>query len=208
MFEDSKNMRKSVELYFSDSEQVFIAQSFANANNAVKHVRNFKPDIVLMDIDMPGVSGIEALEQIKVAQPEVKVMMMTIFDDADKIFAALRNGASGYMLKNFDNEDAPDKLEQAILDVNKGGGFMSPTIAAKVMRSIEDAAKKTHYVALTDRQKDVLECMVKGMNRKMVAAHLHITVDTVGDHIKEIYKKLHVNSASEAVREAILRKIV
>ena len=82
MFEDSKNMRKSVELYFSDSEQVFIAQSFANANNAVKHVRNFKPDIVLMDIDMPGVSGIEALEQIKVAQPEVKVMMMAIFDDA------------------------------------------------------------------------------------------------------------------------------
>jgi DNA-binding NarL/FixJ family response regulator len=208
LFDDKEPLRKSLATYFKHSEKVYLAASFANATNAVKEVKKINPDVVLMDIEMPFVSGIEALQAIKEACPNTKVMMLTVFDQDNKIFASLRNGALGYALKNFEQHDEVDKLEQGIIDVNNGGGYFSPEIAAKVIRAFQEDVQKPHYVALTDRQIEVLNCMVKGMSRKMISDTLSITVDTVGDHIKEIYRKLHVNSASEAVREAIVRKII
>ena len=206
MFDDNKNLRKSLEEYFSDSKEVYLAATFGNANEVLKYIREHQPDIVLMDIEMPGTSGIEALQKIRKVHPDLKVLMLTVFDNDDKIFAALCNGASGYAIKNPN----PMEIEQAIKDVQTGGGHISPSIAAQVIRMMQHPLVKAQpdYVDLTDRQKDVLSCMVNGMSRKMIATNLEIGLDTVGDHIKHIYKRLHVNSASEAVREAILRKLV
>ena len=206
MFEDDKQFRRSFQAYFEDSDKVFLAAAFADAENAVAQVRKHKPDVVIMDIQMPGINGLDALRLIKAASPDTHVMMLTTFDDEEKIFAAICSGASGYAMKS----DELDRVELAMGDVSKGGGYMSPSIAAKVMRMFQNqlVRKQPEYADLTDRQKDVLQALVNGMNRKMIAHHLSIGVETVGDHMKEIYRKLHVNSASEAVREAILRRLV
>lgn len=206
LFDDRSNFRKSLEDFFTDSSEVFIAASFAHANEAVKRVREYNPDVVLMDIQMPGTSGLEALQEIRAARSDAKVVMLTSFDDDDKIFAALCNEAYGYALKSA----SPDDIQQAIMEVHKGGRYLTPSLAAKVFALMQShvAQKQPTYVALTERQKDVLQCMVDGMSRKMIADKLEIGLDTVGDHLKEIYRKFHVNSAPEAVREAIRRKII
>lgn len=206
IFEDSKRFRKSLEDFFETSSEIHIAASFAHANEAVKRTREHAPDVVLMDIQMPGTSGLEALREIQNAQPGTKVLMLTSFDDDDKIFAALCNSASGYALKS----NSPDDLQQAIMEVHRGDRYLTPSLAAKVYRLLQNHVVQTQstYVPLTDRQKAVLQAMVEGLNRKMIADKLEIHLDTVGDHLKEIYRKLHVNSAPEAVREAIRRKII
>lgn len=206
MFEDDKQFRRSFQEYFEDSDTVFLAAAFADAERAVAEVRKHKPDVVIMDIQMPGINGLDALRLIKAASPNTHVMMLTTFDDDEKIFAAICYGASGYAMKS----DELDRLETAMGDVKAGGGYMSPSIAAKVMKMFQNqlVRKQPEYADLTDRQKEVLQAMVNGKSRKMIGEHLKIGYDTVGDHIKEIYRKLHVNSASEAVREAILRRIV
>jgi len=206
IFDDSERFRKSLETFFEDSAEVFIAASFANANEAVKRVREYKPDVVLMDIQMPGASGLEALWGIRNAQLNTNVLMLTSFDDDDKIFAALCNGAKGYVMKS----NSPDDLEQAILEVHRGERYLSPSLAAKVFKLLQNhvVTAQSVYVPLTDRQKDVLQAMVEGLSRKMIAEKLNIHSDTVGDHIKEIYRKLQVNSAPEAVREALQKKII
>ena len=206
MFEDNKHFQRSFQEYFEDSDKVFLAAAFTDAENAVKEVRKHQPDIVIMDIQMPGISGIDALQKIKTASPNTHVMILTSFDNDDKVFAAICGGASGYAIKSDDLE----RIEQGIEDVSKGGGYMTPSIAAKVMKMFQNQTVKAQpqYADLTDRQKEVLTCVVNGLTRKNIASELKIGYETVGDHIKEIYKKLHVNSASEAVREAILRRIV
>jgi DNA-binding NarL/FixJ family response regulator len=206
LFDDSKTFRNSLEGFFADSADIFVAAAFANANEAVKHAREYKPDVVLMDIQMPGTSGLVALEEVKNACPATKVLMLTSFDDDEKIFAALCNQAHGYILKSA----SPDDIQEAIMEVYKDGKYLTPSLAAKVyaMMQHQIVRKQPTYVALTDRQKAVLQCMVDGKSRKMIAVDLNIHLDTVGDHIKEIYRKLHVNSAPEAVREAIQRNII
>ncbi len=206
LFDDSKRFRKSLTDFFEDSPDIYIAAGFDHANDAAKRIKEYHPDVVLMDIQMPGKSGLEALRDIHAVQPGAKVLMLTSFDDDDKIFAALCNRASGYALKS----DSPDDLQQAILEVHQGGRYLTPTLAAKVYKLMQNhvVQAQSSYVPLTDRQKDVLQAMVEGLSRKMIAEKLDIGLDTVGDHIKEIYRKLHVNSAPEAVREAIQKKII
>ena len=206
MFEDNHRFRQSMEDYFEDSDKVYLAATFCNAEDAVKQVKKYQPDIVLMDIQMPGISGIEALKKIREASPDTKVMMLTSFDDDDKIFAAICSGAMGYTIKGND----PMIVEKAISDLEKGGAHMTPSIALKVMEMFQSSMSKerTEYVNLTKRQKQVLACLVKGMSYKMISTDLDIGYETVCDHVQLIYKKLHVNSASEAVREAIIRRLV
>jgi DNA-binding NarL/FixJ family response regulator len=206
MFEDSRTFRNTISEYFEDSDRVYLAAAFANADDAVAQVKKYQPDVVLMDIQMPGTTGLEALRKIKAASPNTKVLMLTSFDDDDKIFAAICNGASGYLLK----DENPEKVENAIGDIENGGANMSPSIARKAMDMFKSNMIKgePEYANLTPRQKEVLTCLVDGLSYKMIAAKLGISYETVSDHIKLIYKKLHVNSASEAVREAIVRRLV
>jgi DNA-binding NarL/FixJ family response regulator len=206
MFEDSRTFRNTISEYFEDSDRVYLAAAFANADDAVAQVKKYQPDVVLMDIQMPGTPGLEALRNIKAASPNTKVLMLTSFDSDDKIFAAICNGASGYLLK----DENPEKVESAISDIENGGANLSPSIARKIMDMFKDNMIKgePEVANLTVRQKEVLTCLVNGMSYKMIASHLNISYETVCDHIKLIYKKLHVNSASEAVREAIVRRLV
>jgi len=207
VFDDNKRFRKSLVDFFAGSPDIHLAADFDNANDAVKHIRDYAPDVVLMDIQMPGnISGLEALQKIQLSRPGTKVLMLTSFDDDDMIFAALCNSASGYALKST----RPDDLQKAILEVERGDRYLTPSLAAKVYKLLQNQVVQTQstYVALTDRQKDVLQAMVDGLSRKMIAEKLDIHLDTVGDHLKEIYRKLHVNSAPEAVREALRKKII
>jgi DNA-binding NarL/FixJ family response regulator len=205
MFEDSTKFRQEVVAFLEDSDQVHLAAAFPNADDVAAQIKKHKPDVVIMDIQMPGLSGLEALSIVRATHADSKVMMLTSFDDNEKIYAAICLGASGYLLKSeYDN------LEKAIVETAKGERVMTPTIASKIWKLFDSTivTRQNHYAPLTPRQKDVLRCMVEGKSRKMIAEALGITENVVGDHLKEIYRKLHVNSAPEAVREAILRRII
>jgi DNA-binding NarL/FixJ family response regulator len=206
LFEDNKSLRLSLTRYFDSTGQVRIVGAYENANEAVAKVRKHKPDVVLMDIQMPGLSGIEALQRIKASYPQTKVLIHTVFEDEHRIFSAICAGASGYVLKSPD----PDELLKAIEDVYNGGGHMSAGIAVKVLHMFQHQFVQAQpaYVALTAREKEVLTCMVKGMSYKMIADACVISFNTVHHHIKHIYEKLHVNSAPEAVAKAIAQKLV
>lgn len=205
MFEDNKRFRQSLKAYWKNSDEIYVAADFANAEKAVAKVRKYQPDIVLMDIEMPGISGLNALKELTTAIPEIKVLILTNFHDDDKIFAAICNKAKGYVLKS-----EVEKIEEAIIQVMYGGAHMSPNIALRVLELFHSTLVQSQfdYVKLTKREKEVLESMVNGMSHKMIASHLSIAYYTVNDHLKKIYKKLHVNSAPEAVREAINRRII
>lgn len=206
LFEDNKSLRGSLIRYFDSSEEVTIVGAYENANEVVANVRKHKPDVVLMDIQMPGLSGIEALQRIKAPYPQTRVLIHTVFEDEHRIFSAICAGASGYVLKSPD----PDELFRAIKDVHQGGAHMSAGIAAKVLHMFQHQFVQAQpaYVALTAREKEVLTCMVKGMSYKMIADACVISFNTVHHHIKHIYEKLHVNSAPEAVAKAIAQKLV
>ena len=206
MFEDSPDFTKGMINYFEDSPEIEILKIIPNANNAVSEVAEHNPDVVVMDFQMPGTNGVNAIEILKVANPELKIMMLTTFMDKDVIFGALAAGAKGYVVKSY----GPEAVESAIKDVSTGGGHFSPEIASRIAASFEKdivRVQKT-FVNLTPREKDILIEMCEGNSRKMIADALKLSIHTVGEHLSSIYKKLHVNSAPEAVREAIRRRIV
>ncbi len=159
------------------------------------------PHVVLMDIQMPGINGIEGVKVITSHFPEIKIIMQTVVEDDDKIFASICNGASGYLLKNT----TPSKLLQAIVEVHEGGAPMTPLIAQKVLDKFrrQSPASSKELSTLSAREKEILECLVEGMSYKMIAASCKISIDTVRFHIRHIYEKLHVSSKSEAVSKAI-----
>jgi DNA-binding NarL/FixJ family response regulator len=206
VFDDNKNLLEGLKLLLKDSESYFLSGVYANAHQAVAMIRKDRPDVVLMDIKMPGVSGIEAVHSIKSAFPNIQILMQTVFEDNDNVFAAICAGASGYILKSTPS----DKVLEAITDVYLGGSPMSPPIARKVLQLFQHqfAPIPQDFQSLTAREKQVLSCMVKGLSYKMIADECQISFNTVHSHIKNVYGKLHVNSASEAVAKAIQQRIV
>lgn len=206
LFEDNKNLRDSLALYLADSDEIYFTHAYADARDVVKMVKKHEPDIVLMDIQMPHISGIEALLQIRKANIGTKVLMQTIFEQDDKVFASICAGANGYMLKNPD----PEQYVRAIKEVYEGGSHLSPLIAMKVMNMFQSkfVTAEPTYIKLTEKEKEVLQNMVKGRSYKMIADAMGISFTTVNSHIKHIYEKLHVNSAPEAVVKAIEMKLV
>jgi DNA-binding NarL/FixJ family response regulator len=205
LFEDNKSFRQSLGSYLANTEGIFFSGAFPDANDVMSRIRKHKPDVVLMDIQMPGMSGIEALQKIKAVYPDLKVLMQTVFEDEHRIFSAICGGASGYVLKSPD----PEVIVQAVKDVYNGGANMSPTIAAKVMKMFQNQFVQTQstFVELSVREKKVLTCMTKGMSYKMIADFCCLSYHTVHWHVKNIYEKLHVNSAPEAVAKAIENKL-
>lgn len=206
IFDDNKNLLEGFKLLLKDSENIFLAGAYPDAMQAAAMIRKDRPDVVLMDIQMPGTSGIEAVRTIKSAFPNLQILMQTVFEDNDKVFAAICAGASGYILKSTPS----DKVLEAITDVYLGGSPMSLSIARKVLQLFQHqfAQVSQDFQALTPREKEVLSCMVKGQSYKMIADTCQIRFNTVHSHIKKIYQKLHVNSASEAVAKAIQQRIV
>ena len=206
LFEDNKSFRQSLAQYLESADDICFSGAYPDANEVMSKIRKHKPDVVLMDIQMPGLSGLDALQKIKSTHPETKVLMQTVFEDEHRIFSAICGGASGYVLKSPD----PDVILQAVREVNSGGAHMSPTIAAKVMKMFQNqfVQKQSTYVELTEREKEVLGCMVKGMSYKMIADACCLSYHTVHWHVKNIYEKLHVNSAPEAVARAIEGRLV
>jgi DNA-binding NarL/FixJ family response regulator len=186
-----------------------LAASFSDCNDVVQKIQSSSPDIVLMDIGIPGIDGVEAVKQIKKRFPPLKVIMQTVFKDDDKIFSALCAGASGYLLK----DTPPARLMEGIFEAYQGGAPMSPSIASKVLNlfkkflsPVADANPASYR--LTNREKEVLQFMTKGYSYKMIADACNISNDTVRTHIRNIYEKLHVASMSEAVGKAIRERLV
>jgi DNA-binding NarL/FixJ family response regulator len=166
-----------------------------SAEEALKKVDAFRPQVVLMDINLPGMSGIEATAHIKAHLPEIQVIMVTVYRDHDQIFAALKAGASGYLLKR----STPEDVRQAIRDVRSGGAPMSAEIARRVVEAFHQPAKSLeHEVKLSKRETEILEWLTKGLANKEIADRLAISVETVRVHLRRIYEKLHVHTRTEA----------
>ncbi len=209
IYDDNKNIRDSISLLLGTAPQFSIVGSFDNVFFCVTDVKECNPDIILMDIEMPGMDGIEAVRLIKKDYPQVQILMQTVFEDDDRVFDSICAGASGYILKSFLNT----KLIDAIIELQFGGSPMSPSIARKVLHRlqglpIQKVIPDQNEYKLTPREKEVLVEIVNGLSYKMIADRLNISYETVRSHIKKIYEKLHVASLTEAVAKAIHQRIV
>jgi DNA-binding NarL/FixJ family response regulator len=206
IFEDNLLLRESLYQLINGTEGYTCTGTFPNCKNVIHDVERSKPDVVLMDIQMPGITGVEAVKVIHETFPEIKIIMQTVVEDEQKIFDSICNGASGYLLKNT----SPARMLEAIKEVSAGGAPMTPSIAFKVLEKFRggNRAVPEESHRLTEREKEILESLVEGMSYKMIAAHHNISIDTVRFHIRHIYDKLQVNSKSEAVVKAIKKKIV
>ncbi|WP_438944877.1 response regulator [Sediminibacterium sp.] len=205
IYEDNPQLREGLTMLIDGSEGFSVVAAYKNCNNAVDEVAAFKPDVILMDIDMPGINGIEVLKNIRATNDHVKILMLTVFDDNKNVFESIKNGANGYILK----KTAPARLLEYIAEAASGGAPMSANIATQVLKmfSSMNNSKGEDY-NLSEREKQVLQFLVNGYSYKMIATEMIIAIDTVRSHIKKIYEKLHVNSKSEAVAKAFKDKIV
>ena len=194
--DDDKGLRDSIARFIDGSGECRCVSSYASAAAALEHLPADKPDVVLMDINMPGMNGIECVERLKTRVPGLQIVILTVYEDTDRIFSALSAGATGYLLKRM----PPGKLIEAIREVHAGGSAMSSSIARKVVASFQKAAPVTGpEIHLSPREQTVLDCLAKGLTYKQIAAELQISIDTIRTHLKRIYEKLHVQSRTEAV---------
>ena len=204
IFEDNKLVRDALQAILNGTTGFICTGAFADGNRWQMDIRRSEPDVVLMDIEMPGINGIEITRQVCEHYPETKILIQTVFNDSDKIFNALCAGASGYILKN----DPPLKYLEAITEVYNGGAPVSASVAKKLLgffsnKNVVLVAPDTTDYQLTDRERELLRLMVEGKIIKSIAEKSFISYETVRTHVKHIYKKLHVASRSEAVMKAI-----
>ncbi|MFZ1800546.1 MAG: response regulator transcription factor [Chitinophagaceae bacterium] len=192
VYDDHADRRAALKALLSLSEDFVFAGEAAECSKALDDIEKNYPDVVLMDINMPGVNGIEGLKLIKETYPAVKVLMQTAYDDSEKIFTCLKCGASGYILKT----DAPQKLLQAIYEVYDGGAAMNPAIAKKVLDYFKPQKTKN---PLSPKEAEVLSFLGEGLSYKMIADKMGISYNTVNGHVKNIYQKLHVACLGEAI---------
>jgi DNA-binding NarL/FixJ family response regulator len=205
IFEDNQTFRESLEFLIVTSTDLELCGAFADTNRLLQRMEALQPDVVLMDINIPGKNGIEATKEIKAHFPDINICIQTVFEEDDKIFASLCAGASGYILKNT----ASEKVLQAIREVAAGGAFFTPSIAKRVLLNFqEQPAGQASFIQLSEKEKEVLKYLVEGLSYKMIADKLQLSFHTVHSHIKNIYEKLHVNSKGEAVAKALKNKLV
>ena len=195
--DDEAKLRQSIETFVNGTPGFKCVSSYGSAEAALKDLSADKPDVVLMDINMGGMSGIECVEKLKLQFPEMQILMLTVYEDTEKIFRALAAGANGYLLKR----SSPTKLLAAIREVHGGGSPMTSSIARKVVASFQKTSvgKEGSHSQLSPRQQAVLDGLAKGWTYKQLASELNISVDTIRTHIRHIYEKLHVQSRTEAV---------
>ncbi|GAC1380852.1 MAG: response regulator transcription factor [Ginsengibacter sp.] len=205
IYEDNPQLREGLTLLLEGEPEFQVFGAFRDASNILQECKVLRPDIILMDIDMPFVNGLEGLKKIRAVDPGVKILMLTVFDDNKNVFQAISYGANGYILK----KTPPEKLIEYIKEAHTGGAPMTSSIASQVLKmfsSIHNDEREDYH--LSQREKQVLQFLVDGYSYKMIASDMYISIDTVRSHIKKIYEKLHVNSKSEAVAKAFKDKIV
>lgn len=208
IFEDNKHLRETFQLLLNTTEGYACSGAWADGNEVVSRLNETTTDVVLMDIEMPGLSGIEATKVVKEHFPSIHVLIQTVFFNDEYIFHAICAGASGYILKST----SPDAYLEAIKDVHQGGSPMTPGIARRVLEILKSNASpaeqpKNDYL-LTPQEKKVLQLLVTGRSYKMIAAELFVSLDTIKSHIRHIYAKLHVHSQAGAVSKALNEKLI
>jgi DNA-binding NarL/FixJ family response regulator len=194
--DDEDGLRQSIADFVNGTPGFQCLSTYPSAEAALEKLPKERPDVVLMDIHLTGMSGVECVAKLKVAAPEMQIVMLTVYEDTAQIFQALTAGASGYMLKRL----TPDKLLQAIRDVHAGGSPMSSSIARKVVASFQKPAPPngSNY-HLTGREQSILDCLTRGMTYQQTADRLAISMGTIRTHIRRVYEKLHVHARTEAV---------
>ena len=203
IIEDNAPLRNSLANLFNHTEGMACVATLSNLMNVVSELNRANPDLVVMDIGLPKISGIEGVRTVKSNFPEIQILMFTVFEDDDKIFEAIREGASGYLLK----KTPPEEIVKAILDLHSGGAPMSASIARKVIKSFQSPPSSSIPVGtLTTRENEVLYSLVDGLTYQAIADKYCISISTVRTHITNIYQKLHVNSKAEAVARALRHK--
>jgi DNA-binding NarL/FixJ family response regulator len=205
IYEDNAKLRDLLELLIGNTAGFKVSGSYPDCSEVVQNIKKDKPDVVIMDIDMPGRNGIEGVQLVKEANVDIKVLMHTVFDDDDRLFACLTNGADGYLLK----KDSWAHLVNAIREVHEGGAPMSPGIANRVLKAFrqpKNVSAETYHI--TEREQQVLELLARGFSYRMIGIEFSISPETVKRHLKNIYQKLHVQCGPEAVAKAIREKII
>lgn len=197
IIEDDVGVRECLQTFINRSGNCSCQSTFASGEDALEKLPNTLPHVALVDIGLPGMSGIELISRLKLMEPSIKLVMLTVYEDDDKIFSALQAGADGYLLKRSKSED----ILQAILDVKNNGAPMTGIIARKVIQHFRKESQTNNNVlnALSKREGQILELLAKGDLYKEIAAKLEISYETVHTHIRRIYEKLHVSSRGQAV---------
>lgn len=206
IFEDNLSFRTNLVTFLRSEEDIEVVGAYGDPREVINHIKKDRPDLILMDIQMPFISGLEALALIKNYDAGIKVLIQSIHSDDDKIFNAVCNGASGYILKS----SGPEQYLTAIKDAMNGGSPLSPTIATKVLSFFQSniPTVKTPYIELTKKEKEILIYLSEGNSYKMIAEVCFVSLNTVRTHMKHIYEKLHVNSATEALAKARKNKLI
>jgi DNA-binding NarL/FixJ family response regulator len=200
--DDEADLREHIAGYLAAAGNVRCKSAYASAEEALIHLPQDNPDVILMDINLGGMDGIECVRRLTVSMPKAQVLMLTVFEDPDQIFHALAAGASGYLLKRM----SPKKLLEAIEDVCAGGSPMSAPIARKVVQSFKSIpARGNESVELSPRERSVLDGLAEGLAYKQIADQLGVSIHTVRNYIRRIYEKLHVCSRTEAVAKFLKR---
>lgn len=203
IYEDNARLRQSMEYLLDGTDEFRIVGSFSHCDKVLTHMEELSPELVIMDIDMPGIGGIEGVKRIKQQNTDVKVVVYTVFDDDARIFDCICAGADGYLLKNI----SPVRFISALEDLLQGGVPMSPFVAQKVFGYFRNR-KGGNEFNLTERETEILEHLVRGNSYKMIAVKCSISIETVKRHLQNIYHKLHVNCGTEAVAKALQHKII
>ncbi len=202
--EDDAEIRGNVSDYLKNQDRFDLQFSAGSMEKALDELKKKKiPDVLLLDIGLPGMSGLNGIKLVKELYPDCDIIMFTVHDDPNRIFEALCNGASGYLLKNTPFSE----ISRAIMDLYAGGAPMSPQIARKVIQHFNPRAKPAHVSPLSDKEREVVVGLVDGLSYKMIADRLDITIETVRSHIKNIYRKLHVHSKAEVITKSLKGEI-
>ncbi len=202
--EDNQYIREGWETILDSDPKIVVKSVFRDCESALESDDIEWCDIILLDIQLPGIMGTEGVEKFLEINPGLAIIMISVMEDSQHIFEALQNGAIGYLIKKV----GPDELIQAVKDAYEGGSPMSPVIARKVIASMQTQPKKKEKLNLTDREQQVLKLLAEGNSYSAIANEIYLSVDGVGYHIRNIYRKLQVNSKAEAVAKGLANGLI
>lgn len=205
LYEDNRHLRDSLYLLLNGSESFCCAGAFGDTRQVLTHIEKLQPGVILMDIELPFMNGIETTRIVKQHYPDLPVLMLTVFDGHEKIFQSLCAGGSGYMLKTAN----PEQLLQALADVLQGGSPLTPSVARKMVHFFRNnMPERNPGFRLTAKETELLQHMIDGKSYKMSAEAMGVSPETIKSHVKNIYRKLHVNNSTEAVAVALRHRII